>query len=119
MSSASRARLSTPKEAISSIRVVANKLVRTPVQVGTGVNLTRVEILSGLTEKDTVALSAANNHELTNGLPVKDSRVTMPLSTYLFRLRHAFLDLFFSSAAHLLIADELAGQRAASAGPHG
>ncbi|WP_433972281.1 efflux RND transporter periplasmic adaptor subunit [Tunturiibacter lichenicola] len=69
--------LSVPREALHTeggdfvYRVVANKLVRTPVQVGTGVNLTRVEILSGLTEKDTVALSAANNHELTNGLPVK------------------------------------------------
>src|SRR5271170_1164413 len=69
--------LSVPREALHTeggdfvYRVVANKLVRTPVQVGVGVNLTRVEILSGLTEKDTVALSAANNHELTNGLPVK------------------------------------------------
>jgi HlyD family secretion protein len=31
-------------------------------------NLTRVEITSGLTEKDTIALSAINNRELSNGL---------------------------------------------------
>jgi HlyD family secretion protein len=30
-----------------------------------------VEITSGLTEKDTVALGAINNRELSNGLPVK------------------------------------------------
>jgi len=69
--------LSVPREALHTeggdfvFRVVDNRLVRTPVQVGVGVNLTRVEILSGLTEKDTVALSAVNNRELTNGLPVK------------------------------------------------
>jgi HlyD family secretion protein len=69
--------LSVPREALHTeggdfvFRVVNNRLVRTPVQVGVGVNLTRVEILSGLTEKDTVALNAVNNRELTNGLPVK------------------------------------------------
>jgi HlyD family secretion protein len=69
--------LSVPREALHTeggdfvFRVVANRLVRTPVQVGVGVNLTRVEILSGLSEKDTVALNAVNNRELTNGLPVK------------------------------------------------
>jgi HlyD family secretion protein len=69
--------LSVPREALHTeggdfvYRVVANKLVRTPVKVGLGVNLTRVEILSGLTEKDTVALNAINNRELSNGLPVK------------------------------------------------
>jgi HlyD family secretion protein len=68
--------LSIPREALHTeggdfvYRVVNNKLVRTPVQVGL-VNLTRVEIISGLTEKDTVALGAINNHELSNGLPVK------------------------------------------------
>jgi len=40
------------------------------VQVGVA-NLIRVEITSGLTEKDTVALGAINNRELSNGLPVK------------------------------------------------
>jgi HlyD family secretion protein len=69
--------LSVPREALHTeggdfvFRVINNRLVRTPVQVGVGVNLTRVEIVSGLTEKDTVALSAVNNRELTNGLPVK------------------------------------------------
>jgi HlyD family secretion protein len=68
--------LSIPREALHTeagnfvYRVVNNKLVRTPVQVGL-INLTRVEITGGLTEKDTVALSALNNHELSNGLPVK------------------------------------------------
>jgi len=68
--------LSVPREALHTdggdfvFRVVKGKLVRTPVEVGV-VNLTRVEILSGLTEKDTVALSATSNRELTNGLAVK------------------------------------------------
>jgi HlyD family secretion protein len=61
-------------------RVIAGKLVNTPVQFG-AVNLTRVtsagrsgdwvEITGGLTEKDTVALNATNNRDLTNGLAVK------------------------------------------------
>jgi HlyD family secretion protein len=68
--------LSIPREALHTeggdfvYRVVAGKLVRTPVQSGV-VNLTRAEILSGLTEKDTVALSATTNRELSNGLAVK------------------------------------------------
>lgn len=68
--------LSIPREALHTeggdfvYRVINNKLVRTPVQVGL-VNLTRAEITGGLTEKDTVALTAINNHELSNGLPVK------------------------------------------------
>lgn len=68
--------LSIPREAYHPdggsyvYRVVNNRLVRTPVQAGV-VNLTRVEILSGLTDKDTVALNAINNRELSNGLPVK------------------------------------------------
>jgi HlyD family secretion protein len=68
--------LSIPREALHTesgdfvYRIVDNKLVRTPVQVGL-VNLIRAEITSGLTDKDTVALSAINNRELSNGLPVK------------------------------------------------
>jgi HlyD family secretion protein len=68
--------LSVPREALFTdagnyvYRVLDGKLVRTPVQVGV-VNLTRAEITSGLTEKDTVALSATSNRELTNGLAVK------------------------------------------------
>jgi HlyD family secretion protein len=70
--------LSIPREALHTesgnfvYRVVNNKLVRTPVQVGVATNLIRAEITSGLTEKDTVALGAVNNNrELSNGLPVK------------------------------------------------
>jgi HlyD family secretion protein len=68
--------LSIPREALHTesgdfvYRIVNNKLVRTPVQIGLA-NLTRVEITGGLTEKDTVALSAINNRELSNALPVK------------------------------------------------
>lgn len=68
--------LSIPREGLHTeagnfvYRVVDNKLVRTPVQVGL-VNLTRAEITGGLTEKDIVAVNAINNRELSNGLPVK------------------------------------------------
>lgn len=69
--------LSIPREALHTegtsdyvYRIVQGKLVRTPVQVGV-LNLTRVEILSGLTEKDTVALNATSNRDLSNGLAVK------------------------------------------------
>lgn len=69
--------LSIPREALHTegtsdfvYRVVQGKLVRTPVQVGV-LNLTRVEILSGLSEKDTVALNAVSNRDLSNGLSVK------------------------------------------------
>lgn len=69
--------LSIPREALHTdggdfvYRVVNGKLVRTPVQVGVATNLIRAEITSGLTEKDTVALGAVNNRELSNGLAVK------------------------------------------------
>jgi HlyD family secretion protein len=68
--------LSIPREALHTeggdfvYRVMGGKLVRTPVQIGVA-NLTRAEILSGLTEKDTVALSATSNRDLSNGLAVK------------------------------------------------
>lgn len=70
--------LSIPREALHIegardfvYRVVNNKLVVTPVTAGV-INLTRAEITGGLTEKDTVALSAINsNRDLSNGLPVK------------------------------------------------
>ena len=68
--------LSVPREALHTesnssfvYRVVGRKLVRTPVQVGL-VNLTRVEITGGLTDKDTVALSATSNRDLANGMQV-------------------------------------------------
>jgi HlyD family secretion protein len=69
--------ISIPREALHTeggdfvYRVVNNKLVRTPVQIGGATNLIRAEIISGLTEKDTVALRAINSRELSNGLPVK------------------------------------------------
>jgi HlyD family secretion protein len=69
--------LSVPREAVHTdsvgsfvFRVIDNKLVRTPVQVGI-YNLTREEILSGLSEGDTVALNATTNRDLSNGLQVK------------------------------------------------
>jgi HlyD family secretion protein len=69
--------LSIPREALHTegasdfvYRVVQGKLVRTPVQIG-ALNLTRVEITGGLTEKDIVALNATSNRDLSNGLNVK------------------------------------------------
>ena len=68
--------LSIPREALHTeagnfvYRVIDGKLIRTPVQPGL-VNLTRAEITTGLTEKDTVAVNAINNRELSNGMPVK------------------------------------------------
>jgi len=69
--------LSVPREALHTngaqnyvYRVARGKLVRTPVQLGV-VNLTRVEITSGLSAGDVVALSATSNRDLTNGMPVK------------------------------------------------
>jgi len=68
--------LSIPREALHSegandfvYRVVKKKLVRTTVQVGV-VNLTRVEITSGLSENDVVALGATSNRDLSAGLEV-------------------------------------------------
>jgi HlyD family secretion protein len=68
--------LSIPREALHTdggnyvYRVINNKLVRTPVQIGGVVNLTRVEIAGGLSEGDTVALNATTNRDLTNGLEI-------------------------------------------------
>ncbi len=69
--------LTVPREALHTegasdfvYRVVEDKLVRTPVQVGVQ-NLNRVEILSGLSEKDVVATTATSNRDLSNGLAVK------------------------------------------------
>jgi HlyD family secretion protein len=69
--------LSIPREALHTdggdfvYRIINGKLVRTPVQVGVATNLIRAEITGGLTDKDTVALGAINNRELSNGLAVK------------------------------------------------
>jgi HlyD family secretion protein len=69
--------LTIPREALHTegtvnfvYKVVAGKLVRTPVQIGIS-NTTRVEISGGLVEKDVVALSATSNRDLANGLTVK------------------------------------------------
>ena len=69
--------LSVPREALHTngaqnyvYRVVNNKLVRTPVQVGI-VNNTRVEITSGLSGKEVIALGATSNSDLTDGMLVK------------------------------------------------
>lgn len=69
--------LTVPREALHTegasdfvYRIVQDKLVRTPVQVGVQ-NLNRVEILNGLSEKDVVALNATSNRDLSNGLTVK------------------------------------------------
>jgi HlyD family secretion protein len=51
-------------------RVVNDRLVKTPVGVGV-LNLTRVEITSGLNEGDEVALEATNEADLNDGLRVK------------------------------------------------
>jgi HlyD family secretion protein len=69
--------LSLPRETLHTegainfvFRVIDGKLVRTPVQVGI-VSLTRVEVVSGISEKDTVVVNALNNRDLSNGLPVR------------------------------------------------
>ena len=69
--------LSVPREALHTegttsyvYRIVNHHLQRTVVQVGAQ-NLIRVEITSGLTEKDIVALNATSNRDLSNGLEVK------------------------------------------------
>jgi HlyD family secretion protein len=68
--------LTVPREALHTeggdfvYRIVQDRLVRTPVKIGI-TNLTRVEILGGLSEKDTVALNATSNRDLSNGLVVK------------------------------------------------
>jgi HlyD family secretion protein len=70
--------LSLPREALRTegnsnfvFRVIAGKLVKTPVQVGTVVNLTRFEVAGGLNEGDTVALNATTEADLTAGMHVR------------------------------------------------
>lgn len=69
--------LTVPREALHVeggrnvvYEVVNNELRRRPVKVG-GVNLTSVEILSGLGEHATVALGGSKGETLSNGLPVR------------------------------------------------
>jgi HlyD family secretion protein len=69
--------LSIPREALRFdqaqpyvFRVLHGKLVRTPIQTGI-INLTQVEVTSGLSEGDIVARNATTNRDLTNGLIVE------------------------------------------------
>jgi HlyD family secretion protein len=69
--------LSLPREALHTeglknyvYRIVNNRLVRTEVQVGV-VNLTRVEITSGLNESDRIALGATTEADFADGMRVK------------------------------------------------
>lgn len=69
--------LSVPREALHSengksyvYKVVNDRLVRTPVTVGT-INLTQVAILSGLNEGESVATGTANGLPLQEGVSVK------------------------------------------------
>jgi HlyD family secretion protein len=69
--------LSVPREALHTVgttnyvyKIAGDKLVKTPVTVDV-VNLTRVEVTSGLQDGDKVALSAKTDEELTDGLRVK------------------------------------------------
>lgn len=71
--------LSVPREALHAegghnfvYRIVANRLVRTPVTVHEGdVNLTRVGISGGLQQGDVVALGATTDVDLADGMRVK------------------------------------------------
>jgi len=69
--------MSVPREALKTdgqknyvFKIVDDKLVKVPVTVGV-VNLTRVEIVSGLNEGDEVALGATTETELSDGMRIK------------------------------------------------
>jgi HlyD family secretion protein len=69
--------LSLPREALHTegtsdfvYKVVDNRLVKTPIQVGV-TNLIRFEILGGLNEGDVVALGATTEADLSDGLRVR------------------------------------------------
>lgn len=69
--------LSVPREALHSesgntfvYRVQNNAAVRTPVKVG-AINLTQVEIQSGLAEHEIVALGSANGQPIVDGVALK------------------------------------------------
>ena len=71
--------LSIPREALRTegndnfvFRVIANRLVKTPVTIREGdVNLTRVGVSDGLTQGDVVALAATTDVDLADGMRVK------------------------------------------------
>jgi HlyD family secretion protein len=69
--------LSIPREALHAealsnfvYRIVHERLVRTPVEVGV-VSVSRVEITGGLSQGDVVALGATSEQDLSDGLHVK------------------------------------------------
>lgn len=69
--------LAVPREGLRTegsqsyvLRVVNGKLVKTPVKIG-AVNLTSVEITSGISTNDTIALNATTTADLEDGLNVK------------------------------------------------
>ena len=69
--------LSLPREALHTegannyvYRIVAGKLVRSPVTLGV-VNLTRIEVMGGLKSGDLVALGATTDIDLRGGLQVR------------------------------------------------
>lgn len=72
--------LNIPREALHTdrgksyvYRIVNGTLRRTPVTVG-NLNLTQVEILTGLKEGDEVALGSTNAQPLVNGMPITETR---------------------------------------------
>ena len=72
--------LNVPREALHTdrgrsyvFRIVNGKLRRTLVTVGS-LNLTQVEILSGLKEGDQVALGSTNGVPLVDGMPIVEGR---------------------------------------------
>jgi HlyD family secretion protein len=73
--------LSLPREALHTdgaknfvYKIVDGKLVKTDIQIGTGINLTRFEIAGGLNQGDVVALGATTETDLSDGLRVKVTR---------------------------------------------
>jgi HlyD family secretion protein len=71
--------LSLPREALHTdgtsnfvYKIVNGRLVKTPIQLGAGINLTRFEIASGLKQGDVIALSAAPDTDLADGLRIKE-----------------------------------------------
>jgi HlyD family secretion protein len=72
--------LTIPREALHSengksyvYKVAGNRLVRTPVTIGTP-NLTQAPILSGLNEGDWVATGTTNGLPLQEGIPIQVKR---------------------------------------------
>ena len=68
-----REALHTEGSANYAYRVVGDKLVKTPVDIGI-VNLAGVEITKGLSPNDVIALHALNNQELRDSLQIREVR---------------------------------------------